>query len=257
MAQAVKRLFPAVRVAIGPSIEDGFYYDFAEAEPFTPEDLAKIEEEDARDHRRDDHPVRAAGDVRARRRSASSRARASRSRSRSSRDPRRRRVSLYRQGDFIDLCRGPHVPSTGQLDALQAPVVGRRLLARRREQPDAPAHLRHRVPDAGGARRASRAPRGGQEARPPQARASELDLFAFHDLSAGAPFWLPERRGARARARARSCARVLDARGYQEIYTPHPRQQAALGSSRATGILPREHVRWMEIDEQRVRRSSR
>src|SRR5687768_6593528 len=43
MAQAVKRLFPDVKVAIGPSIEDGFYYDFARAEPFTPEDLARIE----------------------------------------------------------------------------------------------------------------------------------------------------------------------------------------------------------------------
>src|SRR5918994_4707245 len=45
MAQAVKRLFPDVKVAIGPSIEDGFYYDFARAEPFTPEDLARIEDE--------------------------------------------------------------------------------------------------------------------------------------------------------------------------------------------------------------------
>ena len=43
MAQAVKRLFPDVKVAIGPAIEDGFYYDFAKAEPFTPEDLARIE----------------------------------------------------------------------------------------------------------------------------------------------------------------------------------------------------------------------
>jgi threonyl-tRNA synthetase len=45
MAQAVKRLFPDVKVAIGPAIEDGFYYDFARAEPFTPEDLARIEDE--------------------------------------------------------------------------------------------------------------------------------------------------------------------------------------------------------------------
>src|SRR5437773_10669624 len=44
MAQAVKRLFPAVKLAIGPAIEDGFYYDFGKAEPFTPEDLARIEE---------------------------------------------------------------------------------------------------------------------------------------------------------------------------------------------------------------------
>src|SRR5689334_24282838 len=45
MAQAVKRLFPDVKVAIGPAIEDGFYYDFSKAEPFTPEDLARIEDE--------------------------------------------------------------------------------------------------------------------------------------------------------------------------------------------------------------------
>ena len=45
MAQAVKRLFPDVKVAIGPAIEDGFYYDFAKSEPFTPEDLARIEDE--------------------------------------------------------------------------------------------------------------------------------------------------------------------------------------------------------------------
>src|SRR5207237_9253099 len=45
MAQAVKRLFPDVKVAIGPAIEDGFYYDFAKGEPFTPEDLARIEDE--------------------------------------------------------------------------------------------------------------------------------------------------------------------------------------------------------------------
>src|SRR2546428_6286987 len=113
MAQAVKRLFPAVRVAIGPAIEDGFYYDFANAEPFTPEDLVKIEEV-MREIARADHPFE---------------------RQEMSRDEaigffRQRgeplkgeilqgidapRVSLYRQGDFIDLCRGPHVASTGQV----------------------------------------------------------------------------------------------------------------------------------------------
>ncbi len=52
-------------------------------------------------------------------------------------------VSLYREGNFEDLCRGPHVPSTGQAEALQADEGGRRLLARRPPQRDAAAHLRH------------------------------------------------------------------------------------------------------------------
>ena len=113
MAQAVKRLFPSVRVAIGPAIEDGFYYDFAKAEPFTPEDLVKIEEV-MREIAKADHPFE----------------RQEMSREDAIRFFRERgepfkveilegldapRVSVYRQGDFIDLCRGPHVASTGQV----------------------------------------------------------------------------------------------------------------------------------------------
>ncbi len=113
MAQAVKRLFPAVRVAIGPSIEDGFYYDFAKSEPFTPEDLAKIEEV-MKEIAKADLPFQ----------------RQEMPREEAIRFFRERnepfkveilegleapRVSLYNQGDFIDLCRGPHVPSTGQV----------------------------------------------------------------------------------------------------------------------------------------------
>jgi len=113
MAQAVKRLFPAVRVAIGPAIEDGFYYDFAKAEPFTPEDLAKIEEI-MREIAKANVPFE----------------RQEMDREEAIRFFRERnepfkveilegldapRVSLYRQGDFIDLCRGPHVASTGQV----------------------------------------------------------------------------------------------------------------------------------------------
>ena len=79
-------------------------------------------------------------------------------------------TTFYRQGPFIDLCRGPHVASTGKIGAVQAARDGRRLLARRREAPDAPAHLRHRLGDPGGPRRVPVAPRGGEEARPPAAR---------------------------------------------------------------------------------------
>ena len=84
----------------------------------------------------------------------------------------RRPVSVYRNGDpsFIDLCRGPHVPDTEPPRPLQADAGRRRLLARRREEPDAAAHLRHGVGDARPPRRAPPPARGGREARPPQAR---------------------------------------------------------------------------------------
>ena len=118
MAQAVKRLYPETQVTIGPTVEHGFYYDFARDEPFHPEDLEKIEaqmkrivEEDLPVDRtelpRDDaiaffrdqgeeYKARIIEDI-----------------------PADETLSLYRQGDFIDLCRGPHVPSTGKLGAFK------------------------------------------------------------------------------------------------------------------------------------------
>jgi threonyl-tRNA synthetase len=114
LAYAVKELFPDAQVTIGPVIEHGFYYDFAYKRPFTPEDLAAIEKRMAELSKRD-IPV---------------------SREVWQRDdavkfflglgekykaeligaiPAGQEVSLYREGDFIDLCRGPHVPSTGKL----------------------------------------------------------------------------------------------------------------------------------------------
>ena len=114
MAQAVKELYPTAEVTIGPAIENGFYYDFSYTRPFTPEDLTAIE---ARMHElaKKDIPVE---------------------RFVMDRDeavkyfkglgehykaeiiagiPQGETISLYRQGDFTDLCRGPHVPSTGKL----------------------------------------------------------------------------------------------------------------------------------------------
>ena len=112
-AHAVKRLFPDVQIGIGPAIENGYYYDFNPKRPFTPEDLEAIEAEMRRIVTEDD-PVE---------------------RLEMSKDEAIRifegqndalkveiirgipddRVSCYRQKDFIDLCRGPHVPSTGRL----------------------------------------------------------------------------------------------------------------------------------------------
>jgi threonyl-tRNA synthetase len=118
MAQAVKRLFPETQVTIGPVIEDGFYYDFAREEPFRPEDLEKIEQEMSRI---------VAEDI-AVERSVMERDEAVRFfreqgeeyKARIIEDiPEDETLSLYRQGDFIDLCRGPHVPSTGKLGAFK------------------------------------------------------------------------------------------------------------------------------------------
>jgi len=114
MAMAVQQLFPTAQVTIGPVIEDGFYYDFAYERPFTPDDLLKIEAK-MKELVKANYPV---------------------SRSLMSRDeavklfeekgekykvelleaiPSEQDLSFYSQGDFIDLCRGPHVPSTGHI----------------------------------------------------------------------------------------------------------------------------------------------
>ncbi|HLS98451.1 MAG: threonine--tRNA ligase [Porticoccaceae bacterium] len=122
LAQAVKALFPSAQVTIGPVIEDGFYYDFAFERPFTPEDLEKIEAK-MEELARADIPV---------------------ARELMDRDdavtffknmgedykaeiiasiPANEAISLYRQDDFIDLCRGPHVPSTGKIAAFKLTKV--------------------------------------------------------------------------------------------------------------------------------------
>jgi threonyl-tRNA synthetase len=114
LAQAVKELYPEAQVTIGPVIENGFYYDFAYKRPFTPEDLAAIEKrmaeisrKDLPVHRREmprDEAVKLFRDQGERYKAeiiASI--------------PDKETISLYGQGDWIDLCRGPHVPSTGKL----------------------------------------------------------------------------------------------------------------------------------------------
>lgn len=118
MAQAVKRLFPNIKLAIGPSIENGFYYDFDTEKPFTPEDLESIEAEMFRiikenlklerfelpreeaieyvTHRNEPYKVELIEEL-----------------------PEDSRISFYRQGEFVDLCAGPHVPSTGKIKAFK------------------------------------------------------------------------------------------------------------------------------------------
>ena len=118
LAQAVKRLFPEAKLAIGPSIENGFYYDFDVEKPFSEEDLAKIEEEMKKivkenlelerfelpreeaiklmEEKGEPYKVELINDL-----------------------PDGEVISFYKQGDFTDLCRGPHVPSTGVIKAVK------------------------------------------------------------------------------------------------------------------------------------------
>src|SRR5437016_11004805 len=114
LAHAVKELFPDAQVTIGPVIEDGFYYDFSYKRPFTPEDLAAIEKKMAELARLDEPVARklmprdaavkyfeAIGEHYKAEIIASI--------------PDNEKISLYTEGKFTDLCRGPHVPSTGRL----------------------------------------------------------------------------------------------------------------------------------------------
>lgn len=114
MAQAVKHLFPAAQVTIGPAIENGFYYDFAFSRAFTPEDLEAIEAEMDRLVKADIPLVRR--EMKREEAIAYFEAMGEKYKAEIIRDiPEGQTISLYDQGDFTDLCRGPHVPSTGRL----------------------------------------------------------------------------------------------------------------------------------------------
>jgi len=216
MAQAVKRLFPDVRVAIGPAIADGFYYDFARSEPFTPDDLEKIEAV-MRDIAKANLPFE---------RREMSRAEAI-AFFRERGEPYKveilegieaDRVSLYSQGDFIDLCRGPHVERTGQIKVFK--LLSSSGAYWRGDEKNAmlqriygTAWLTQEELDQYVWRL--------EEARKRDHRklGRELDLFDFYDVAPGAPFWLPNGM-ILVRELEKFAREHLDARGYQEISTP-------------------------------------
>ncbi len=217
LACAVKALYPESQVTIGPVIEDGFYYDFAYERPFTPEDLEKIEQ---RMHllARADQPV---------------------SRRTVSRDeaieyfkgigehykaeivasiPDTEDIKLYSQGSFTDLCRGPHVPSTGRLKYFKLMKVAgaywrgdaRNAQLQRiygtawSSQQELSAYL-HRLEEA--------------DKRDHRRLGKQLDLFHTQDEAPGMVFWHPK--GWTLWQQIERYLRAqLDASGYQEIRTP-------------------------------------
>jgi threonyl-tRNA synthetase len=190
LAQAVKQLFPEAQVTIGPVIEDGFFYDFAYSRPFTTEDLAVIEARMG-ELAKADLPV-------ARREMARDAAvEYFRSIGENYKAeiiasiPATETISLYGQGDWVDLCRGPHVPSTGKLKAFKLMKVAgaywrgdsRNEMLQRiygtawPDQKQLDAYL-HRLEEA--------------EKRDHRRIGRELDLFHMQEEAPGAVFWHPK-----------------------------------------------------------------
>jgi len=117
MAQAVKALWPDVKLGIGPSIDDGFYYDFDKAEPFEPEDLEKIEEKMVEIIRSDykfEHSELTKEEA-----EKLFKKKGEKYKLELIKEIPDEKVSVYKDGNFVDLCRGPHIESTGQVKAFK------------------------------------------------------------------------------------------------------------------------------------------
>ncbi|MCG8124992.1 MAG: TGS domain-containing protein, partial [Candidatus Thiodiazotropha taylori] len=115
MAQAVQELYPGTQVTIGPAIEDGFYYDFARDEPFTPEDLKKIEQRMQEIVKRNLPITREVWDRDEAIKTFDSIGETYKVEIIKEFIPEGEEVSVYRQGEWFDVCRGPHLPSTNML----------------------------------------------------------------------------------------------------------------------------------------------
>jgi threonyl-tRNA synthetase len=225
MAEAVLALFPSAKLGIGPAIRDGFYYDFELPRPLTPEDLAAIEERMRASIAADRPFVRAELDPDEGRRFFAERGQPYkveilddlRAAARAAGQPEPV-VSTYQHGDFIDLCRGPHVASTGQIGPFKLLAVAgaywrgdehRPMLQRIygtvwNTQEDLDRFLWRR-----------------EEAKRRDHRrlGAQLDLFTFHDVSPGSAFWHPK--GMRLWRTLETAMRELqERRGYQEVGTP-------------------------------------
>lgn len=218
MAQAVARLYPGTKFAIGPVIENGFYYDFADRE-FVPEDLPKIEAEMNRiikenlplerevlsreeairffQERDDRFKVEIIEDL-----------------------PEDAVITIYRQGEFVDLCRGPHLPSTGKVKAFKLMSISgaywrgdanREMLTRIyavafNKKEELAQHL-HLLEEA--------------KQRDHRKLGKELEIFTLSkEVGQGLPIWLPK--GAKIRRMIERYIVDLEERlGYDHVYTPH------------------------------------
>ena len=208
-----------VKLAIGPAIENGFYYDvdLGEGRGISSEDFPEIEKK---------MPAPAKNKSRYERKEVSKTdAIAS---FQEKQDPYKLellegledgRITFYPRGGFTDLCRGPHIPDTRHHQGGQAHARGRRVLARRRRPPAADAGVRHHLPQSQGPHRVPRAPGRSQAPRPPQA-GQGAEVFAFSKKAgAGLPPWLPKGTALRERLEQflRHFGQVLDGRDAVEV----------------------------------------
>ena len=150
-------------------------------------------------------------------------------------------ISWYATGkpgqNWEDLCRGPHVPSTGRIKALQAHVRRRRLLARRRTKRTAPAHLRHRLLRQETTRRPHQAARRSQEARPPRPRPGSSGLFTIDDaVGQGLVLWKPK--GAIVRQELQNFIRRSTSPSAGLLRRSSPRTSAGSASTKPPAIIP-------------------
>ncbi|MGI6142737.1 MAG: threonine--tRNA ligase [bacterium] len=217
LAQAVQHLYPGAKFAIGPAIENGFYYDFDVPESFSPQDLEKIEAE-MKKIIAADYPF-AREEVSREEALAFFAGKGEKYKMELIRDlPPDVPVTLYRQGDFVDLCAGPHVPSTGRIKAVKLTSVAgaywrgdenREMLQRiygtsfpRQKELDEYLKMLEEAAK-----------------RDHRKLGRELDLFSIHEEGPGFPFF--HARGMILRNELESFWReVHTRRGYQEIKTP-------------------------------------
>jgi threonyl-tRNA synthetase len=223
LAQAVKELFPDAQVTIGPVIEDGFYYDFSYKRPFTPEDLQAIEakmQELAKADQKVSRRVMPRDEAVQFFKNLGEHYKAEIIAS----IPDKEQISLYGQGDWIDLCRGPHVPSTGKLRAFKLMKVAgaywrgdsRNEMLQRiygtawgdKKQLD---EYLHRLEEA--------------EKRDHRRIGRDLDLFHMQEEAPGAVFWHPKGWVVFQQLIQYMREKQIEA-GYQEINTPELMQQS-------------------------------
>lgn len=217
MAQAVKELYPDAQVTIGPSIENGFYYDFSYSRPFTPEDLEKIEARMDELAKKDIPIVREEMDRTAAVEFFKGLGEHYKAEIIEA-IPEGEVISLYRQGDFVDLCRGPHVPSTGKLKVHKLMKVAgaywrgdsknemlQRIYGTAWATKDEQAAYLHMLEEA--------------EKRDHRRLGRELDLFHIQDEAPGMIFW-HAKGWALWQVVEQYMRRVYQDNGYQEVKAP-------------------------------------
>jgi threonyl-tRNA synthetase len=216
MAQAVQSLFPGTQVTIGPTIEDGFYYDFKRDQAFSPEELEQIEKRMQELSRanvtitREEMPRAQAIEM--------FRKMGEHYKVEILEGIPDETVSLYRQGDWVDLCRGPHVPSTGAIKAFKLTGVAGAYW-RGNEQNEMLQRIYGTSWPSKDALKEHLRLLEEAKKRDHRKLGRELDLFSFHPIAPASPFFLPK--GATVYNELIAYVRRLYVRyGYEEVITP-------------------------------------